>query len=632
MVTKASRLRALENQIPRLERCLRRLHRQSYRYSWIRFALFFATVLGAGVSAFFFELWLAGIWLVMGGALFGLSVYLHRRLRWSIRRHQLWLETKGAQIARARLDWERVPVTFHAQPDWAHPFERDLDLVGPRSVHRLLDTAVSYEGSHRLRAWLTMPTPQPQATLKRQQLVRELAPMHLFRDKLAVNAALAVGARRTWRASELLDWLERHGPGTSLRRWLFLSAAWVVLNAVLFVANRLGLVPAWWQVTLVLYLGFWVLGSRSLGAAWEEAMVLEGALRQLRVVFGQLEAFSYSRTPHLKALCEPFLDRAHGPSKYLARITRVVAALGVQGNVLVRVALNAVVPWDLYFAYRLDQTKRDIAPHVRTWMDTWFELEALASLANFAYLNHAYAFPDLQVGAPPDGREALRAEGLGHPLLPEEQKVCNDFEGALGQVAIITGSNMAGKSVFLKTVGVNLSLAYAGGPVNARRLSVPFFRLFTCMNISDSVTDGISYFYREVKRLKGLLDALQEDHALPLLFCIDEIFRGTNNRERLIGSQAYVRALAGKHGLGLIATHDLELANLEEVVPQVENYHFRDHVVGDRMAFDYVLRPGPSPTTNALRIMELEGLPVPVAAREAETSAADRSGRKEREA
>jgi DNA mismatch repair ATPase MutS len=131
------------------------------------------------------------------------------------------------------------------------------------------------------------------------------------------------------------------------------------------------------------------------------------------------------------------------------------------------------------------------------------------------------------------------------------------------------------------------------------------------MGISDSVTDGISYFYAEVKRLKALLAELEAGQTWPLLFCIDEIFRGTNNRERLIGSRAYVRALAGKHGLGFIATHDLELAKLADEVPQVVNYHFRDHVIDDRMAFDYTLRPGPCPTTNALTIMQLEGLPVP---------------------
>jgi len=619
-VTKASRLNALGNQIPRLERCLERLQRQSYRYSWIRFFLFVVTVLGAGLSAFLVNAWLAGLWLAVGGTAFGLSVYLHRRLRSSIRRYQLWLELKSAHVARARLDWQQVPVTFHFQPDWDHPFEADLDLVGPRSVHRLLDTAVSYEGSQRLRAWLTSPTPDAQQTANRQQLVRELAPMHLFRDKLAVNAALAVGARRTWKAGDLLEWLEGHGPGASLRAWLLLSAVWAGLNAFLFLSNQAGLLPPWWQITLALYIGLWVVSSRGLAGAWQEAMALQGALRQLHTVFAQLEAFGYQRTPHLEILCAPFLDPAHRPSKYLARITRIVAALGVQGNVLVRLLLNAVVPWDLYFAYRLDQTKRDIAPHARTWMETWFELEALSALANFSYLNPSYSFPDLWAGPPPEGCPGFHAQDLGHPLLPETEKVCNDFDGDLGQVAIITGSNMAGKSVFLKTVGVNLCLAYAGGPVDAHALQAVFFRLFTSMNISDSVTDGISYFYREVKRLKALLKALQEDHPLPLLFCIDEIFRGTNNRERLVGSQAYVRALAGQHGLGLIATHDLELAKLEEVVPEVVNYHFRDHVLGARMAFDYILRPGPCPTTNALRIMELEGLPIPAMANEIDTS------------
>ena len=124
------------------------------------------------------------------------------------------------------------------------------------------------------------------------------------------------------------------------------------------------------------------------------------------------------------------------------------------------------------------------------------------------------------------------------------------------------------------------------------------------------MTDGISFFYAEVKRLKALLLELQRDHPLPLLYCIDEIFRGTNNRERLIGSRAYVRALSGGRGLGFIATHDLELASLAGELPEVMNYHFRDRVEDGRMVFDYVLRPGPCPTTNALRIMRLEGLPV----------------------
>jgi hypothetical protein len=610
-VTKEQRLRALENQVRRLQRCVEHYQATSYRYSWLRFVVFFAGLLAAGLTFFFVGAWLSAICLVVGGLFFVLSVYLHGQVNEAIRRCQLWLQVKAAHIARAQLDWERIPARYHHQPEQDHPFEADLDLVGQRSLHGLLDTAVSYEGSQRLWELLRAPIPNLEWMRWRQQLVRELVPMHLFRDRLAVNAALGAGATRTWKASQLVDWLERHGAAASLRSWFVLLGAMAGLNAILFVANRMGLIPPWWQVSVAIYLGLWLVRSRAANAAWDEAMALEGSLRQLRVVFYQLESLSYRNRPGLRDLCEPFLDRDHRPSRYLVHITRVLAAMSLRENPLLRFLLNAVVPWDAYFVWRLNQIKAGMAKHARTWMEAWFELEALSSLANFAYLNPGYTFPDVQIAQPREGEPLFRAEALGHPLLPEENKVCNDLEiSRMGQVTIVTGSNMAGKSVFLKTVAMNVALACAGGPVNARQLETVPFRLFTSMRIGESVTDGISYFYGEVRRLKALLAELEREHPLPLLFCIDEIFRGTNNRERLIGSRAYVRAVAGKNGLGFIATHDLELTKLAVEVPLVVNYHFRDDIAGHRMVFDYTLRPGPCPTTNALKIMEMEGLPV----------------------
>jgi DNA mismatch repair ATPase MutS len=159
-------------------------------------------------------------------------------------------------------------------------------------------------------------------------------------------------------------------------------------------------------------------------------------------------------------------------------------------------------------------------------------------------------------------------------------------------------------------LGVNLVLAFAGGPVIAAGLLTVPFRLFTSIQLSDSLGDGISYFYAEVRRLKALLDALQSGHPYPLFFLIDEIFRGTNNLERRAGSRAYLRALAGSAGVGAISTHDLALAHLADEKPGILNYHFREEVYDGRMVFDYRLRPGPSPTTNALKIMRQAGLPV----------------------
>jgi DNA mismatch repair ATPase MutS len=180
----------------------------------------------------------------------------------------------------------------------------------------------------------------------------------------------------------------------------------------------------------------------------------------------------------------------------------------------------------------------------------------------------------------------------------------------LGRIHLITGSNMSGKSTFLRTVGINLCLAQAGAPVCAATFEWSRNRLACCIRVNDSLDAGLSYFYAEVKRLKVILDATADRAAPPVLFLIDEIFKGTNNRERLIGSQAYIKALSLGNGFGLVSTHDLELTDLEKDIPSLTNEHFQETLSAGALSFDYQLRPGPCPTTNALRIMELEGLPI----------------------
>jgi DNA mismatch repair ATPase MutS len=242
-------------------------------------------------------------------------------------------------------------------------------------------------------------------------------------------------------------------------------------------------------------------------------------------------------------------------------------------------------------------------------LEAWYEIEALTSLANYSSSHPGHAFPEL---LPVNAQPVLELTDLGHPLIHPGEVVTNDFIlPGLGEIILITGSNMSGKSTFLRTVGAALVLAFAGSPVPARRMRTIPFRLFTSMNVTDSLSDGISFFYAEVRRLKALLDALEADHAFPLLFLIDEIFRGTNNRERQIGSWAYTRALAGRNGTGFLSTHDLELANLAGENSLIKNFHFRETIQDGKMVFDFKIHPGASPTTNALRIMALAGLPLP---------------------
>jgi DNA mismatch repair ATPase MutS len=280
-------------------------------------------------------------------------------------------------------------------------------------------------------------------------------------------------------------------------------------------------------------------------------------------------------------------------------------------NPVLAIVLNIAFPWDILFAYLGGRYQRHCSKYFPQWVHAWSELEALVSLANFAYLHPEYVFPEIHPEEEGANQPIFQAREMGHPLIPSDRKVNNDFSlRKLGEITLITGSNMSGKSTFLKTAGINLCLAYAGGPVHAGTFRTGLFRIFTCMQIQDSISDGLSFFYAEVKRLKTLLAVLHDEVQAPVFFLIDEIFKGTNSRERLIGSRAYIHHLSKQSGIGMIATHDLELGQLIDQISSLSNYHFRDNVTDGKMVFDYKLYPGLCSTTNALKIMRMEGLPV----------------------
>lgn len=597
------RLTALERQVARLERRLAALHTQSETYTRWRTLAFLAGA-AAAFAGFAVDNALGVLVTLIGLAGFSVLVRLHRRLRASIARHQAWLSIRRAHLARMRIDWDDLPpATASAPPE--HPFAADLDIVGMFSLHRLLDTAISRGGSDRLLGWLLTTTPDPAQIAARRALVTELTPLAAFRDKLTRSALLAQH-RGKWDGGQLIAWLGREQgetvPPLALRGLLLLAA----LNLLLLILDAAGVVDGLWRFSLAAYVVASALALGRTGGLFTEALAIKSELDKLNAVLRFLEGYRYEAHPALRGLCAPFSDPAERPSRHLRRLNRILAASSVRSNAVLWLILNLIFPWDLTFAAQLDRSKGQLGTLLPVWLDAWHELEALNALANFAWLNPGYTWPTVT-----ERGSGFTAARLGHPLIPHDARVVNDFALAgPGDVVIVTGSNMSGKSSFLRTVGVNLALAYAGGVVAADGLTTGLFRPFTCIRVADSVVDGISYFYAEVRRLRALLAALETPDAYPLLFLIDEIFRGTNNRERLIGSRAFIRALVGGNGCGLISTHDLELVRLADEVPGIRNVHFREDVIDGRMAFDYLLRDGPSPTTNALRIMALEGLPV----------------------
>ncbi len=615
---KQERLQALENQVTRLRRRVAILNQRSSKYSWIRLAIFLG---GFAISVIVYILF-QGWWFIISGVLFltffNIVAHYHRQIDRGITRHNIWLRIKLTQIARMQLDWSNIPPVQASSTPGDHPFASDLDITGERSLHQLINTAISYEGSQRVLDWLLRTTPDLGSIQARQALVQELAPLTRFRDKLTMKSMLAAGkVNEHLEDRRLQAWLAQQAAATpqALRMTLVVSLILSILTIALIILNVVAILPPqYWILSLLVAIGWLYARRNQRGDLFEDAFFIRDAFGQLSSVFAFLETYPYGKHEHVKNLCEPYFSTPqHRPSLLLKKLSRIAAASTLEKNQFFWLIVNVFIPWDTYYALQLNHYKALIATLLPTWLDRWFELEALNSLASFAYLNPEYVLPTVVPGTDQQQQACFRATGLGHPLIVAEKKVTNDFAmEERGEIVIITGSNMSGKSTFLRTLGVNLCLTYAGGPVNANTFQTSLFRIYTCIKVSDSVTDGYSYFYAEVRRLKALLSELERPSDFPLFFLIDEIFKGTNNRERLIGSSAYIHALVGKNCMGAISTHDLELVKLADTQPEIKNYHFREEVIDGQMVFDYILRPGPCPTTNALKIMQMEGLPIEV--------------------
>ena len=613
-------------------------------YFWARVSVFFAGILLTWGAALFLGSRAGGVVFVAVFLLFTVVVILHRRLeRWNEKFHILH-DLYAEQLARLTLDWGHIPTPAVSSAP-SSPLELDLDLTGPRSLHHLIDRAVSRQGSARLAEWLSAGVPDCEIIASRQEVVRDLKNLPRFCSRLLLTFRQLTA--QPFDAANLLDWLNIPVPETALRRVLPWGTLLAVVNVTLFILNAVGLLPPIWLLSALAYGALYFANLGMISEFMTGVVRLDGELDKFQPLLYFCERYPYGKATHLAEMCTPFTYAVNRPSRLLRQVKWAAAAVGLRMNPVMGLLLNILMPWDFWAAWLAARQKKRMVDRLPVWLDAFHELEALISLGIFAAQNPSFAFPQIAPKGMPSNRggdspksletssdvflqEASQtalfvARQLGHPLLPPNGRVCNDFTSqSLGILNLITGSNMAGKSTFIRTVGVNLCLAYAGGPVCASFLQAAPFRLYTCIRLSDSLGDGFSYFYAEVKRLKGLLDAIPIPHLqdqavesaqgnsteLPLLYLIDEIFRGTNNRERFLGSRAFIKKLLGTPALGFIATHDLELAKLAETHSYVRNFHFSDDVSEGKLTFNYKIRPGVSTTTNALKIMALEGLPV----------------------
>lgn len=589
--------------------------RISARFTTGRLAIFAVGLFGAVIPHKLGWTVFGNVFLAAGLVLFLIVAWYHNRLEDRLHRLRRWQGIKRVHLARLSLKWTEIPLRPVTVPE-RHGYARDLDLAGPRSLLHLIDHTISSQGQQRLASWFLEQPPHAAQWSNRQALIRELTPLSLLRDRLVLEAQAVEEADIDGR--RLLSVLQKRVDDSGLTPMLLTESVLALTTAALLLGEVISGLGNYWMLSFGIYaILFLSVRSRS-EEIFDHAQSLHLQLERLSAVLGYLERRSYRATPQLARLCSPLLQQHSRPSRSLKQAASLMNRLSVRAHPLVHYLINAIGPWDLFHTYRLQQLQDRIAAIAPLWFELLAELDAAASLATFAHLHPTYLWPTLHAaGADGQGNgeaPGLAAEGLAHPLIPDGVRVANNitFHGR-GQIFLVTGSNMSGKSTFLRTIGINTCLAQAGAPVCATAFRWSLVRIASCIRVDDSLDGGLSFFYAEVKRLKTILDSTRDQQGPPVLWLIDEVFKGTNNRERLIGGRALITALAGGNGFGLVTTHDLELAELERQLSTLTNVHFQETVVNGALHFDYRLKPGPCPTTNALRIMALEGLPIETA-------------------
>ena len=572
----------------------RRLDRRGQMLSWLRLTTFFLCLLA-----------LAAAWDTGALEIYLVAVALACCFTALLRRHgrlfeqRLLLESHIAALsnflARFSGEWHNFPVTGAEYLKDELPQAQDLSLFGADSIYQYLCAARTKAGRDRLADALSPFPADLTLARKRQKAVEELiARPRLVLDLTAAAALLPDGHDTKPLLAALQRNTEKPYAGTAFIAWVLPAAL-----ALAIVGASLSLI-GWTMPAILVLLQFLIafaLGRRT-ASAQKPLAAMHRELRLYERLFSRLEDATF-QSPHLIALQAQL--KAGGSARSLRRLAALADHAHTRHNLIFLLLANAFFLSDLHFAHRIAHWQEKAAAHLGDWLAVWAETEVLLSLSTVGLVREMYAFPELLEDASP----RLEAKNLTHLLIPEEKAVPNDIDATAG-TRIITGSNMSGKTTYLRTVASACVLAYAGAPVPGERLCLSPLHIFTSIRVTDDAAHGLSTFYAEILRIKSMM-AFKEK-SLPMLIVIDEIFKGTNSADRLIGAREAISRLTGADFITLVSTHDFELCEIESDAAPVTNWHFEESYEDDKLLFDYKIKEGRCTTRNAQYLLKMAGI------------------------
>jgi large-conductance mechanosensitive channel len=481
-----------------------------------------------------------------------------------------------------------------------HAYSDDLDIFGRASLYQYINRTNSEQGNQLIADWFLAPTTSNEIQA-RQKAVKELKQLTNWRQELQAHGSSSTITIATEKKME--DWLKEGNQFIDKKVWHVVRFILPIIATGTLIAFLFDVIT--YQRFLQSLLVFTII-------AFAITRMIVPLYRKLNKITGQMEVLSNSiacieqaefKDPLLIELKQQFHSGSNKASQQILQLKNIFNRFDYRLNPVVFVPLNIFLLWDLQQVLQLEKWKQKNNQQINHWFHALAELEALNSLATLAFNHPHWSFPTLKTDEP-----TFTAEQLGHPLIEEQKNVLNDFSTTgREQINLITGSNMAGKSTFLRSVGVNMVLAGMGAPVCAKQLTVTPLHVMSSMRIKDNLEESTSTFYAELKKLKQIIDAVNNNE--PVFILLDEILRGTNSNDRHTGSKALIKQLLHHKATGILATHDLELANLANEFPAgIHNYHFDVQVNKDELYFDYKLKRGICQSMNASILMKKIGI------------------------
>lgn len=577
---------------------LQQVKKQIFRISMLRLALFVAGV--AGIYFFLSQTPLLIICICLTFLPLFILVKIHNRF--FIRKE--WLETQARIIQEELQALSGDYSSFEDGKEYVnpeHPYSFDLDIFGRRSLFQSINRTCTFFGKDRLAKWLQNHLHKKTSIEKRQEMVREISEHTLFREQFRVAGLVHHGQSSD--AEKIQAWSQSPAQ--------YLHAGWVkafiwgvpVINSLLLITSLIG-----WTSFSCLGLSFGIFLVLSFGIIKRATYIQETYGKQLKSLNGYARLIALAKTEDWKSagmleLMERFNLNGQSPVQALQQLSKELDRLDLRNNQFLYVLLEGSIFFQLQEIVRIERWKVRYGQYISEWLETVGELDALCSLGTFAYNHPQYTYPELT-----EKPFCFLATQMGHPLMPVSQCVKNDATiPSRPFFLIITGANMAGKSTYLRTIGVNYLLACVGAPVCCEKLKLHPNQLITSLRTSDSLSDNESYFFAELKRLKRIIDLLNQGQQLFII--LDEILKGTNSMDKQKGSFDLIRQFMQMKANGIIATHDLLLGSLIKQFPEeIRNYCFEADIKDNELTFSYKLREGVAQNMNACFLMKKMGI------------------------